>query len=59
MPLQTPLKTQWKKLRRNHMAYVCTCIYIVSLKTFYEKPWEKLIDVKGISVIRRLSTSYN
>jgi hypothetical protein len=31
-------KPSGKNIRRNHMTYVRTCIFIVSLKTLYEKP---------------------
>ena len=41
MPLKTPLKPSGKIQGENDMAYKDTCVYIVSLKTFYEKPLGK------------------
>ena len=46
MPLKTPLKPSGKNIRRKFMTYKGTCVYIVSLKTFYEKPLGKTHEGK-------------
>jgi hypothetical protein len=51
-----------KSIDKNDMAYLNTCIYIVSLKTFYEKSLGKLIKGKRVQYIydlKRSSMGYN
>jgi hypothetical protein len=40
-----------KKQGESNVAYLDTCIYIVSLKTFYEKPLGKLTKGKRVQYI--------
>ena len=50
MPLKTPLKPSGKIQEENDMAYKDTCVYIVSLKTFYEKPTGKTHQEKKSTI---------
>jgi hypothetical protein len=52
VPLKTPSKPNGKNIEgESIMAYINTCIYIVSLKTFYEKPKGKTHEGKKSTIL--------
>jgi hypothetical protein len=49
--MKTPLKPNGKNIRRKRYGISSTCIYIVSLKTFYEKPKGKTHEGKKSTIL--------